>query len=252
MIRLFLTDIDGCLAEPYRAFDLDGFRRLREWADLAERDPSRPRLGICSGRSYGYVEATAQALGLSGPALFESGGGRLDLPGGRIRWNPALTPALEAQLDAVRAFYRDELVPRGGFEIDYGKRAQAGVVSLNPRALAHALAETEALVAERFPDLMVAPTPVSIDVLPRALSKAEAVAAVAWEEGLDLEEVAFIGDTRGDLGALEIVGVSFAPANAEPEVLEAVDVVTGGAALEGLLEAYTWCMAHNQALLLAA
>jgi len=250
MIRLFLTDIDGCLAEPYRPFDLDGFRQLRVWAEAAERDPTRPRLGICSGRSYGYVEATAQALGLRGPALFESGGGRLDLADGRIRWNPAFTPALEGQLEAVRAFFREALVPRGGFEIDYGKRAQAGVVSLDPVALAVALEETEALVAERFPDLFVAPTPVSIDVLPRALSKAEAVAAVAREEGLELEEVAFIGDTRGDLGALEIAGVSFAPSNAEPEVLAAVDVVTAGASLDGLLEAYGWCLAHNQALLL--
>jgi hypothetical protein len=105
LIKLFLADIDGCLSEPYRAFDLDGFARLRAWAARAEADPAFPRLSVCSGRSYAYVEAVAQALDLRAPALFESGGGQFVLPEARIRWNPALTPAVERELDAVRAFY---------------------------------------------------------------------------------------------------------------------------------------------------
>lgn len=247
-VRLFLTDIDGCLAEPYRPFDLRAFARLRAWIEAAETDPTLPRLGLCSGRAYGYVEAVAQALGLRGPALFESGGGRFDLPAARIRWSEALTPAVEAQLAAVRAFFARELVPRGGFALDYGKRAQASIVSTDPEALARAVADTRAFLEAEHPDLLLADTPVSIDVVPRTLSKRAAVEALAAEEGVPLAEMAFMGDTHGDLPAMQAVGVSFAPANAQPAVRAAADVVTRGRAVEGLLEAFRWCVRRNRAV----
>ena len=50
MIKLFLADIDGCLSEPYRAFDLDGFAQLRALAGRAEADPAHPRLGLAVSR----------------------------------------------------------------------------------------------------------------------------------------------------------------------------------------------------------
>lgn len=251
VIKLFLTDIDGCLSEPYAAFDSAGFGQLRAWGAAAETDPAIPRIGICSGRAYAYVEAVAQMLDLRGPALFESGGGRFDLQTARIRWSAALTPEVERQLDAVRAFFHDEIVPRGGFSFDYGKRAQAGVVTLDPNQLAAAVRDTRRHVQESYPDLMVADTHVSVDVLPRGLSKRVAVEEVAREEGLDLAEIAFIGDTHGDMCALEVVGASFAPANAQPAVRECVASVTVGAVLDGVLEAYRACIAHNVARLAA-
>jgi 3-deoxy-D-manno-octulosonate 8-phosphate phosphatase KdsC-like HAD superfamily phosphatase len=252
MIRLFLTDIDGCLSEPYTVFDLEAFAVLRDWIRASGEDETLPCIGICSGRSYGYVEAVAQALGIVGPSLFESGGGRLDLPAARIRWSSALTGEVEAQLDAVRAFFHREIMPRGGFSFDFGKRAQAGVVCLDPESLAVAVNDTRSYVGEFLPDLMVADTHVSIDIVPSALSKEVAVREVAAEEGLSLDEIAFIGDTRGDLGALLAVGTSFAPANAQPIIREAVDIVTEGAVLQGVLEAYRWCVAHNRRLVNAA
>ena len=61
--------------------------------------------------------------------------------------------------------------------------------------------------------------------------------------------MAFIGDSNGDLGALETVGYSFAPANATAEVRARVQVVTDGRGIDGVLEAYRWCLARNEALL---
>jgi hydroxymethylpyrimidine pyrophosphatase-like HAD family hydrolase len=246
LIKLFLTDIDGCLSEPYEAFDANGFAQLRAWADEAEADPLLPRVGICSGRAYAYVEAVAQMLDLRGPALFESGGGRFDLPTARIRWSAALTSEVERQLDAVRAFFLDEIIPRGSFSFDYGKRAQAGVVTLDPDKLAAAVRDTQKHVRESYPDLMVADTHVSVDVLPRGLSKRVGIEEAAREEGLDLSEIAFIGDTHGDMCALEVVGASFAPANAQPAVRACVHTVTRGSVLDGVLEAYQACVAHNR------
>lgn len=246
MIKLFFADIDGCLSEPYQSYDLDGFARLRALSTQDGTDGTVPRLGLCSGRSYAYVEAIAQALDLRAPALFESGGGRFDLATARIRWNPALTPEVERELDAVRVFFLEELVAKHtGFSLDYGKRAQAGVVHPDTDVIAAVLPQVRTFVTEQFPDLHVFETPVSIDIVPTALTKVQAIRWASAQEGLTMEEVAFIGDTRGDAGAIGAVGAGFAPANAADAAKEVADIVTQGAVLDGVLEAYAWCIAHN-------
>ncbi|MEM1041374.1 MAG: HAD hydrolase family protein [Bacteroidota bacterium] len=247
MIRLFLADIDGCLAAPYEAYDLAGFRQFAEAGRRAETDPVYPRVGICSGRSYAYVEAVAQALDLRGPALFESGGGRFDLQTASIRWSPLLTPEVEDALGAVRSYFHRDLLPGSRLSFDYGKRAQVGVIGTDQDEIERCFAEVDRFVSAHHPSLIVHPTHVSIDVLPRALTKRVAVETVAEEEGLSIGEVAFIGDTQGDIGALQAVGFSFAPQNATPATKAAARVVTEGAVLDGTLEAYRWCLRHNEA-----
>ena len=246
MISLFLADIDGCLSEPYVPFDLDGFRRLREWGARAAEDPRYPRVGICSGRSYAYVEATAQALGLRAPALFESGGGRFDLEAARITWNPALTPAVEAALGACRGFLLEAVVPRSEtVSFDYGKRSQAGIVSPVVGECETFLPEIEAFVAAEAPGLVAYHTPYSVDVVPEALTKVQALRWLAAADGLGLEAVAFIGDTNGDAPAIAAAGLGFAPANGARAAHEAADVVTAAPVLGGVLEAYRACLARN-------
>jgi hypothetical protein len=248
LVRLFLADIDGCLSEPYRPFRLDAFARLRAHIERAETDPRVPRIGLCSGRSYAYVEATAQALGLRAPALFESGGGRFDLPAARITWNPALTPAVEADLAAVRAFMTETVVPRSPtVSFDYGKRSQAGIVSPVVSECDAFLPEITAFAATHAPGLVAYHTPYSVDVVPRALTKVRAIEWLAAQEGLSLAEVAFVGDTVGDAAALRGVGWGFAPANADADARAAARTVTRGAVLDGVEEAFAACLAANGA-----
>lgn len=246
MIRLFLADIDGCLSEPYAPFDLAGFRTLRQWGERAETDARYPRLGVCSGRSYAYVEAVSQALGLRAPALFESGGGRFDLDTARITWNPALTPEVEEALDACRAFLLAEVVPQSEtIAFDYGKRSQAGIVSAVVGECEAFLPETEAFVAALGADLRAYHTPYSVDVVPASLTKVRALRWLAESDGHDLAQVAFIGDTNGDAPAIEATGLGFAPQNAAEPAKAAADVVTEAPLLEGVLEAYRACLARN-------
>ncbi len=248
MIKLFLADIDGCLSEPYRPFDLDGFRQLRQWGERAETDSRYPRLGICSGRSYAYVEATAQALGLRAPALFESGGGRFDLGAARITWNPALTPATEAALDRCRTFLLESVVPASPtVSFDYGKRSQAGIVSPIVGECEAFLDAIVAFVAAEAPGLVPYHTPYSVDVVPEALTKVQALRWLAEADELYLSEVAFIGDTNGDAPAIEAAGLGFAPANGSETAHRAADVVTDGSVLDGVIEAYRTCLVHNGA-----
>ena len=245
MTRLFLIDIDGCLSAPYTPFRLDAFARLRAQIERADMDPRVPRIGLCSGRSYAYVEATAQALGLRAPALFESGGGRFDLPAARITWHPALTPAVEADLAAVRAFLLEHIVPRSEtVSYDFGKRAQAGIVSPVVGECDAFLPAVEAFVAERAPGLVAYHTPYSVDVVPAALTKANAIAWLAAADGLRLDEIAFVGDTVGDAEALRAVGRGFAPSNADAAAQAAADVTVGDH-IDGVEEAFSMCLSAN-------
>ena len=247
VIRLFLLDIDGCLSAPYTPFRLDAFARLRALIERAEADDRVPRLGLCSGRSYAYVEATAQALGLRAPALFESGGGRFDLPEARITWSPALTPSVEADLLAARAFLLEHVVPLSPtVSFDYGKRSQAGLVSPVVGECDAFLPAIEAFVADHAPGLVAYHTPYSVDVVPRALTKARAIVDLAQAEGLALAEVAFMGDTVGDAEAIRIAGRGFAPANGDTAARAAADVVTPSPLVAGVEEALAMCLEANE------
>ncbi|MEM0961526.1 MAG: HAD family hydrolase [Bacteroidota bacterium] len=246
MISLFLIDIDGCLSEPYVPFRLDAFERLRQWGAQAETDPRAPHIGICSGRSYAYVEATAQALGLRAPALFESGGGRFDLPSARITWSPALTPEIERALAECRQFLTRHVVPSSEtLSFDYGKRSQAGIVSPIVGECEQHLPAVRDAVRQLSAPLAVYHTPYSIDVVPEALTKVRALEWVAEAEGIPLDAIAFIGDTNGDAAAISGAGLGFAPANGSEEAKKAADVVTAGAVTDGVLEAYRECVRRN-------
>ena len=69
-------------------------------------------------------------------------------------------------------------------------------------------------------------------VYENVVDKGETLTQIAKETGIDMADVAFMGDDLNDLSALDFAGASFAPANAVDAVKEFVDYVTvktGGA-----------------------
>ena len=245
MIKLFVTDIDGCLAEPYRPYDLEGLDVLRRHAK--EDHGAAPALSICSGRSYPYVESMSQALDLTTPVLFEAGGGRFDPVAAQTTWSPHLTDEVEGKLHTVQQWFLTECVPGTSVSIDHAKRTQAGVVSPKVEEIRALRPRTEQFVDENAPGLHVFSTEVSVDVVPPDITKRKGIEWLAEHLDLTLDEIAYIGDADSDLDALRAVGVSFAPSNATDEVRAQVDHVTEGAVLEGTIEAYRWCRAQNEA-----
>jgi HAD superfamily hydrolase (TIGR01484 family) len=250
VIKVFVTDIDGCLATPYEPYDLEGFATLRRLVGNAgppTADHPAPAVSVCSGRPYPYVEAITQALAVTVPVLFEGGGGRFDPVAAQATWNPALTDEIEAEIEEVRHWFVTECVPGTKMSIDHAKRTQAGVVSPDPDDITALRPRAEAFVAENVPDLRVFSTKVSIDVVPPGITKKTGLEWLTDHLGVDMSAVAYIGDADSDLEALAAAGMSFAPANADEEVLRTVDHVTDGAVLDGTLEAYRWCRTQNGA-----
>jgi 3-deoxy-D-manno-octulosonate 8-phosphate phosphatase (KDO 8-P phosphatase) len=76
------------------------------------------------------------------------------------------------------------------------------------------------------------------DVFMGCKDKANAVKAFAAVHGLELAEVAFMGDDVNDLGALALVGLSAAPANAHPRVRQHVHLVVENEGGEGAVREF--------------
>jgi hypothetical protein len=245
-IELFVTDIDGCLAIPFEPYRIGKLRRLRrESRPSLDADPDYPRLSLCSGRSYSYVEAISQLLAVRAPVLFEGGAGMIDTTTMKPSWNPSLEADMLAGLDAVRSFFDRDVVARFDVWLDREKRTQVGLMG-SPEAVAEALPSARDFVTTGYPTLLFATTRHSIDVLPGSLSKRQGLQWLAEVTGVNLDAMAFVGDSDGDLGAIDIAGVGFAPANAAAMVRERADVVTEGSYIDGVLEAYRWCVEHNK------
>lgn len=253
MIKLFVSDIDGCLAMPYEPYDLDRFQAMAAHAAAAPTvgtSGRRPPVSLCSGRSYAYVEAMAQVLGLTTPVLFESGGGMFDPVAAQTVWHPDFTPEVEAQIQEIRQWMQTTLCGSGTQTfVDHNKRTQAGVASPATAEIEAHLPAVQAFVESINPEFHVFTTHISIDVLPATITKKHGLEWLGHHLGISVKEMAYIGDTGGDLPALNAVGASFAPSNAEEAVRQGVDIVTDSPVLTGTLEAYAWCMQHNEATL---
>ncbi|MBO6574029.1 MAG: HAD family phosphatase [Rhodothermales bacterium] len=240
MVRLFASDIDGCLSEPFVPFVLDDFAELRRLTRL----PGAPAFTLCTGRPLGYAEATAQALDVRLPFLFEAGAGMYDLTTGRRAWHPDFGPEQERAIAAIQEHL--ESVVRGtDMSVDRGKHTQAGVIGADTDDILRARDQIQAYVTDHHAEFVVAHTPISVDIMHRALTKREGLLWLGRELGIDIADMAFIGDTGGDKGALELVGTSFAPANATGPVKRAVHHVLPGTASKAVLAAYQACIASS-------
>lgn len=247
MIKLFVSDIDGCIGQPYRPFDLLNVARLAELIARGEQGLDHlPRFSLCSGRAYAYVEAVTQMLNVRTPVFFESGAGRFDLNTARITWSPLFTEDVKEQLTDIRYWLETDVAPGTDLMLDFGKVTQAGVITNNTSELQHWLERILEKVAAEFDNLKVYHTHVSVDVLPRVMDKARSMEWAADLLGITLGEIGFMGDTNGDINGLNIVGHSYSPSNGTPDVKAAANNVTRAPEVEGVIEAYLDCAKRNE------
>jgi hydroxymethylpyrimidine pyrophosphatase-like HAD family hydrolase len=76
----------------------------------------------------------------------------------------------------------------------------------------------------------------SVMILPSGVNKATGLRAAAQRLGLDLAQIAGVGDAENDHAFLEICGYSVAVANALPVIRDKVDFVTEGDHGDGVTE----------------
>ena len=246
MIKLFVSDIDGCLSEPYDRMDLPAIVQLAEHVRLgATPGGKHPAFSICSGRPFPYVECISQLLGVNTPVLFESGGGLFDPSTAAVSWSPRLTADIRKQIDEVSAWMIRDGIPGTSMIYDYAKRTQAGVIGPIHDEIVALVPRVQQFVADHGFDLLVQPTHLSIDVVPVGITKEIGLQWLSDILDIPLQHMAYIGDSIGDLAALNLVGHSFAPENAMEDVKRSGAKVTA-ARIEGVLEAMDICIEKNR------
>ncbi|MDG5768063.1 HAD hydrolase family protein [Balneolales bacterium ANBcel1] len=246
MIRYFILDLDGCLTIPFRSPDWPAVTRIRE-LQLQSRDTEHiPSLTLCTGRPLPYAEAVAQWLGIRDTIIFESGGGFYHPETNKLTWSPHYTEEIAKQSGELRKWFEREVFPRFPEVMhEYTKHTDIGMVHNDYGQIRKIYEIAREKVEAEYPALEVHHTEISVNVIVRACNKESGLRFFADEYGVSSGEIAYIGDSSGDLKALAWAGAAFAPSNAIPEVRR-VAAVMSGEATRGVLEAYEQLIARNQ------
>ena len=245
-IKVFVTDLDGCITDPFETPEWEAYSQIRALQLQSELDPSIPPMSICTGRPMPYAEAQAQFLGVRLPFVFESGGGFYDLTTNTLTWNPIVIDALTSDIEAIRAWAHEEIFPNfPGSMPEFAKFTDVGLIHREKSIIdeIHALATKK--ISQEYPHFEVHKTDVSVNIIVKKANKGEGLMHLSKMLEVDLSEMAYIGDSSGDIPGLELVGMAFAPLNAHESVQEVAHVVTRGPSTLGVLEAYHWIIQHN-------
>lgn len=248
MIKLFITDLDGCISMPFTPPKWEIITELKELNELSKTDETVPPLTICTGRPMPYAEAVYQWMGMYKPFLFESGGGVYDMAKNTLHWHPTFDIDRERELGELKAHLKTNFIEKYPNTIpEFAKHTDSGIINQTPAVIHKMYPEIRKYVDANYPNFEVHYTDVSINVISKSTNKGEGIKFLSELLDLELEEVAFIGDTGGDRPGLEIVGKPFAPNNAMESAKEVSDVMNGEDA-DAVLEAYKKVIEYNRSL----
>lgn len=251
MIKLFITDIDGCLTTPFETPDWELLSQIRRLNEQSIHDIAVPGLTICSGRPMPYVEAVAQWLGVRHPAVFESGG-VYEMETNEVHFLSAFDEEAEEQINELKNWLQKEIIDHyPNMILEFTKRMDAGLIHLEKGVIDEVHPEIVSYVEENYPGFEVHKTDVSINIILGNNNKANGIGRICDLLELDPKEVAYIGDSGGDIPGLKIVGRPFAPFNAIDEVKQYAEVVNAEAT-DAVLTAYRNIIEENRQILAEA
>ncbi|WP_421775339.1 HAD family hydrolase [Gracilimonas sp.] len=251
MIKLFITDLDGCISHPFVSPNWEAVSKIKELNRRSREEEEIPALTICSGRPFPYVECVAQWLDVNIPMVFESGGGMYDFKTNEVTFNPYFDEDAKAAVSEIQDWINGTLIKNyKGTYPEFAKYTDVGIVNPDPSKIALMHQEILNYIPERYPMFEVHATDISVNIILKKANKGVGIRLLCELLEIDLNEVAYIGDSSGDMPGLEIVGKSFAPENAKSIVKDAVDQVTKETT-EGVLEAYEEIIAYNRSLVSA-
>ncbi len=246
MIKLFVSDLDGCLTYPFETPDWKLVTRLREYNQLSRTDPTVPAMTICTGRPQPYVEAVAQWLDIEYPVIFESGGGMYKPRVNELHWSPFLTDDMMKHINLIRNYVANNILPDypNSF-IEFAKHTDVGVVSAHYSEIKEIYQRIRNFVMERYTEFEVHYTEVSCNVITKACNKGAGITFLSEMTSINTEQMAYIGDGTNDIPALSMVGRPFAPQNAREET-QKVAKVLDYRATAAVVSAYETLISENR------
>lgn len=235
-------DIEGCITPPYRTqIDLRKFQRLRGYCDYVKCDNEGkfPPIVIYTGRSQGYVELLAQALGTTD-------NNNLDLPyvieNGSALYYPVskkteilITPEQRKCIQETHRLLADKL-PNNEFE------PKVCMVTINTVAGEETIDELRQEVwsiindAKLLDKLIISSTASAVDITIRNFDKFSGLKRVLdvyyklrpENMGKGLEHVVTVADSTSDLCVIKGAGNAYCPSQeAHPEICEFIEKTYG-------------------------
>ena len=253
LCRLVLTDVDGVITPGEgQPADLQVLARLAEINRAARHDACVPAVTLCTGRQAPYVELMAQMTGTFLPCIFEHGAGLFFPTAFRYLFHPRLGPRYAADLAALRAALAATLLDPGRAFVQPGKEASMTLYPLGSTSLDEIMAAASEAIERTAAHFDVARNMTGIEVRPAGIDKGEGARWLAEVLGVPLAQFAGVGDSDPDLGFLQRVGFSAAPANATPAIRASVAYVASAPHGAGLLEIVALVERRNRQLLEAA
>lgn len=245
MIKLFVTDLDGCISYPFQTPRWETINKIRDLNIRSRTDKNIPPLTICTGRPYPYAEAVAQWLDIRIPFVFESAGLYL-WEGNKIE--TALN-SYDGELEPIRSmqqWIKKDLLPSfPTAQLEFTKMMDAGIVCPDESTVKEMHSRISKKVSADFPDLEVHSTDVSVNILMPGNNKLQGMKLLAKKLGITLDEIAYIGDTSGDIPALKQVKHAYSPKNAIPEVKDITHTLEAETT-DAVLEAYQQIIQLNR------
>lgn len=246
MYKLFIVDLDGCITHPFQSPDWEAISEIKRLNNLSKEDEQIPALTICSGRPFPYVEAVAQWLDVDLPVLFESGAGMYDVNDINIRWHTSFTTERLQEVEEIKKWLKSEIIDKNPGTIpEFTKYTDAGLINREPMVIDKMHRKVLAYIPDNYPAFEVHHTDVSINIITKEANKGKGISWLSDMLGYGLDEVAYIGDSSGDVPALNIVGAAFAPINAKEIAKNAAEIIPKEAT-EAVLEVYKRLIQQNR------
>jgi len=264
-IRWIVTDLDGTLVDgtlemvPRSVRALQAFRATGGEVFLATG-----RNEVSAGRYH-------SALGLDTPAILYNGARVVDLNTRTVLYANEIGP----RFDQLRAGVLDRLPPGVGAVAftgddavvvhdapalaDYARRDNLCLCrdreALDGRSVIKVLLVNDkpelqplrAAIAATSPELVtVSSEPTYLEVLAPQVSKGTALRWLADNRGVELGEIAAIGDNHNDTAMMLAAGLGAAPASAGPSVRRQADLVVGRCTDGAVADLVDYLLARNR------
>jgi HAD superfamily hydrolase (TIGR01484 family) len=245
MIKLFVLDLDGCVTFPFVTPHWPSITKIRDYNLMAASDHAIPRLTICTGRPFPYAEAFAQWLDIHQPLIFESGGGVYLPTLKQVHFSEAFFRH-EKEVAAVRACVQDLIETEfSDALLEFSKKTDAGVIHADEQVIIRFYERAKTITETAFPDFEVHRTEVSVNIILKQSNKGTGLEWISQLTGIPLTEIAYIGDSGGDVPALKRAGRAFAPANATAGAKQYAEVMSAKTS-EAVLQAYELLIEANR------
>ncbi len=248
VFRVVLADVDGVITGGEgQSADLEVLDPLAAHNRAALSDPLLPAITLCTGRQAPYVEVMAQMIEVFLPCIFEHGCGLFFPRAFRYAFHPSLGEDYAVNLAILRAALEEPLLRPGRAFVQPGKEASMTLYPLNGTPLDDLERAARAAVAPLAGRYSVARNVYGIEVRPAGIDKAVGARWLVEQIGIQLGDMAGVGDSDTDLTFLRAVAWSAAPANATPAIRAAVAYVASQPIGRGFLEILERIVAHNRA-----